>query len=425
MLNIEERKSYPHALDHLGFRPFFLLAGLFAVLLMAVWFWLLHINKDFSFNAPISLLDWHAHEMVYGYAMAAITGFLLTAVRNWTNIQTLHGPRLLILALFWILARLSPLIPHQAGLPVMAVADMIFGCWMLAALFRPLKQAGQRQHFGILAILALLVICNMLFYLTALHIQLPVEGARLITLPAALAAEIGKALYLTSEMVPRLMNQTGLYLVLALVLIMARRVVPFFIEKGVDAPVTLHNYRLLDISSLILLFLFIPINLMLRSHAGTILTAAVLAVLHSIRLIGWYTPGIWQKPLLWVLYAAYGWIAAGFCLLAVGELTGISSYLALHAFAVGGIGMMTLGMMARVALGHTGRNVFDPPAQLRWIFLLTFVGSICRVILPMVFGQWYMFWLILAQLCWIGAFAWFSFLYAPMLIQPRVDGRYG
>jgi uncharacterized protein involved in response to NO len=155
------------------------------------------------------------------------------------------------------------------------------------------------------------------------------------------------------------------------------------------------------------------------------LVAAVLVVLHIIRMIGWYTRQIWSKPLLWVLFVAYASLVTGFALKAAQCCYAISPFLAVHAFAVGGIGVITLGMMSRVILGHTGRNVFEPPAVLFWSFALLVAGAIVRVLLPLFALDLYNYWITISQLLWILAFTVFLFVFTPMLLSPRVDGRDG
>ena len=155
------------------------------------------------------------------------------------------------------------------------------------------------------------------------------------------------------------------------------------------------------------------------------LLSAVLVILHVIRMIGWYSHQIWSKPLLWVLFVAYASLVGGFALKAAQCCFDISPLLAVHAFAYGGIGVITLGMMSRVILGHTGRNVFEPPAVLFWCFALLVAGAIVRVLLPLLALNLYSYWIGISQLLWILAFTVFLFVFAPMLLSPRVDGRDG
>jgi uncharacterized protein involved in response to NO len=178
-------------------------------------------------------------------------------------------------------------------------------------------------------------------------------------------------------------------------------------------------------SSIVLVLGFIYTQVFTHHRDMSTALALVLTLLHGWRLTAWHTPGIWQKPLLWILYLAYAAIVLGFGLTVLANLGYLNPRLATHAFGYGGVGLMTLGMMARVALGHTGRNVFDPPPILRWIFLLAILGLVARVALPLLLPGAYSLWIGASQILWALAFGLFCWLYAPMLVKPRVDGRFG
>lgn len=398
MLNIEEQKDYRISLHHLGFRPFFLLAGLFAVISVLLWFLQYHFGLFMPTIDKLPVVYWHGHEMVFGYGMAVIAGFILTAVRNWTGIQTLHGWPLLVLALLWLLARLAPFTGLPYAMSMMMLFDISFGLLLCLAILQPIIKVQQWSQFGIWLKLALLCLANLLFYF-------------------GLFGQISNGMQMGLY--------SGVYLIIALILLMGRRVIPFFIEKGVDETVQLRNYLWLDVASIILMLLFIVLQVFTAYRGWAAITALLMCVLHGLRLVIWHTPGIWQKPLLWILYIAYGAITLGFGLTALADLAYLNPTLALHTFAVGGIGLLTLGMMARVALGHTGRNVFDPPPILGSIFLLAIMGLVARVGLPLLLPSTYGLWIATSQVLWILAFALFSWIYAPMLVKPRVDGRYG
>jgi uncharacterized protein involved in response to NO len=223
---------------------------------------------------------------------------------------------------------------------------------------------------------------------------------------------------------------SGFYLILGLIFTMGRRVIPFFIERGVGCPFTARNDVWVDRFSMVLFLLFAVADVVALATGNSLaallsgLLALVQAVLHGFRLQGWYHPNIWEKPLLWALYLAYGWLVIGFVLKFLNLATGIAPVW-IHAFAYGGIALMTVGMMTRVALGHTGRDVSDPPAILPVIFLLLFAGAFVRVVNIALVPEFYAMWILSAQLLWIAAFALFVWQYAPMLIKPRIDGRYG
>jgi uncharacterized protein involved in response to NO len=218
---------------------------------------------------------------------------------------------------------------------------------------------------------------------------------------------------------------SGIYMLIALVFVMARRVIPFFIEKGVDGQAEIKNWLWLDLSSLVLLIVLWIMDVFTNLEMAVSIVAGTLAALHAVRMAGWYTRQIWGKPLLWVLYIAYGSLTAGFALKAAEIWFGLSPYLSVHAFGYGGIGVMTMGMMSRVILGHTGRNVFEPPPILFWCFALLICGAVVRIVFPLLSMDLYLYWIGISQLLWIAAFIIFLVVYAPMLWSPRIDGRDG
>ncbi len=396
-MQIEETGSYRISVLHLGFRPFFLLGTVFSVLAVGLWLWILSYGGWLA-TSELSVFQWHAHEMLYGYALAVITGFLLTAVGNWTGRQTLNGLPLLLLVLIWLLARAMPFVEYDQAMPLMALLDILFNLGLVIAILIPIVQVRQWKHIAIWSKLVFLLAGNVMFYLGLLKV---------------LDNGVQWGIY------------TGLYIIISLIMLMGRRVIPFFIEKGVGYDVVIKNYRWLDLSSLVLMLIFIIVEVFVVMPEWATIVAAILAVLHAIRLWGWYAQGIWKKPLIWVLYLGYVWIVVGFILRAVSGWFDVNPMLSVHAFAYGGIGVVTIGMMARVALGHTGRDVFNPPKSLMTIFLLLLSGSVVRVLLPLLMPDNISTWVFIAQILWILAFAKFVFVYASMLVKPRVDGKYG
>ena len=303
-----------------------------------------------------------------------------------------------MLAALWLLARIMPFVPYTQSVLVMAILDLMFNSLLCLALLYPLVKARQWKHLGIWAMVLLLLMANIIFYLGVFN-QLH-EGSRL-------------GLY------------TALYVIVMLIMLMGRRVIPFFIEKGVGYPVKLRNYLWLDMSSLGLMLAFIILDVFVVSGKYAALTAAALACLNAGRLLGWYTNGIWKKPLLWSLYLGYVWLVAGFSLKAVSYWSTVNPMLAIHAFTYGGVGMLTLGMMTRVALGHTGRDVFNPPRVLSVLFLLLLAGAMARVVMPLLTTGSYAMWVMVSQWLWISAFTGFVLIFAPILVKGRIDGRYG
>ena len=363
---------------------------------MSLWTAVYLLQIPLSFE-PISSSVWHAHEMIFGYALAVIAGFLLTAVKNWTGIQTLHGKPLTALFTLWASARILFLF-GTPYLTLAALLDCLFAAGLVIAIAHPILQARQWKQIAIVSKITLLGLANVFFYLGAFGM---VESG------------VYWGIY------------GGLYLVISLILNIGRRVVPFFIEKGVGYPVKLYNSLWIDMPSLVLFLVFTIVELFVQHQALSSFLALALFIITTIRLIGWHTHGIWRKSLLWSIYLAFWLINLGFALFACVHFFGISKYLALHAFAAGGIGVMTLGMMARVSLGHTGRGVQNPPTTIAYAFALLILGSIFRIVAPLISMYYYHLWIGLSQGLWILSFAMFCWVYFPILSQPRVDGKPG
>jgi len=397
MINIEPRFSGKIAFLHLGFRPYFFSALAFAFI--SIFLWMLMYSFGLNLLPPqYASIFWHGHEMVYGFGGAVVSGFLLTAVKNWTGIQTISHKPLLATLLIWLLARLLVFIPATSALYALAFVDSLFFLIITVAVSQPIIKTKQWNNLAFSGKLILLFIANVIFYLGLL--DLFTNG-------------IHYGLY------------GGFYMILAIIFNMGRRVIPFFIEKGLGCPFTAKNYRWVDLSSLFLFLGFILVDIIKPNSPLVALFAIALALIHTTRLYGWYHKGIWRKSLLWGIYCGYAWIVIGFILKAVAVYTSISPHLALHAFSYGGIGLITAGMMARVSLGHTGNNVFDPPRILHYIFVLLFAGAFIRVIVPIFLDQYYHQLIIISQLLWIIAFALFFIKYAPILIKARADGLHG
>lgn len=381
----------------LGFRPFFLAAGVFSILAMAIWMANYVFSVEFAFSGMSPGL-WHAHEMMFGYVMAVVAGFLLTAIKNWTGEEVLRGKALAFLFLLWLLARLLPLSGFMLPVELIAVVDVAFLFFLTVACLRPVLKVKQYKQIGIISKIFLLMLCNVVFYLGLMGV---------------VAEGVQWGLY------------SALYIIIALVLMMMRRVMPMFIQNGIDVDIKLKNHAWVDYSSLVLLVALWFSDVFTEYDNLTAIFSVVLALLHTLRLAGWYSNKIWSKSLLWILLVAYVSIILGFVLKTLSITSGISVFLSVHAFTAGGIGLLTIGMMSRVSLGHTGRNVFQPPAIIFWSFAALLLGVIVRVIFPLFNMQLYVYWIGISQLFWMLAFAIFVIVYAPMLLSARLDGRDG
>ena len=377
----------------LGFRPFFLFAGVSAVILLGLW--LLIFNGVMPAPHYYGALPWHGHEMLFGYTVAVVVGFLLTAAKNWTGIQTVRYAPLGALALLWLLGRL---VPFASGAPgwLIALIDVAFLPMVALALAFPLFRSKQAHNIPFVFILLALAVANGMFHLQLL-------GLEQNTLQPGIRLAVG--------------------MLVVLLAVMGGRVIPFFIERGLPG-VQNRKWEWVEKLSVLSVLLFLLGDLFFPGNAVTIAITLAAAAVHSVRVAGWYHQRIWSVSLLWVLFIGYAWVAVGLLMHALASAGVISPLLAIHTFTVGGIGVLTLGMMARVAIGHTGRQMRAHPLM-GWAFALLSAAALVRVGLPLLWPQSYAMWVTLSGLLWITAFLPFVVLYFPMLTKPRVDGQEG
>ena len=395
MINLNQDVNYPTTpLLRLGFRAFFFAAGIIATLSMLLWVLLYQGLMSTAYLAP---QYWHAHEMIFAYASATIVGFLLTASRNWTGIQTLYGKPLLALLVLWIAARFLPWVSVELMWYQMLL-DTGFLLLATVAISYPIIKAKNWNNVSIIAKLALLFAAHVAYYLGVMGL-------------------LDNGVYIGIY--------AGFYLVISLLFMMSRRLLPFFIERGLGLDTELKNSKFLDLSSLLLFVAFLLVEVFFPSgNPALALLPLSLFLIHAKRLFNWYAPGIWRKSLLWSIYLSYAFLTLGFLLNALGYFLALPAYLDTHSFAFG-IALMTLSMMCRVSLGHTGRNVFDPPKALNLIFILLLLSFVFRVLLPSISTTYYTTWILTSQLLWIGSFVYFSIIYTPMFFKPRTDGQFG
>ncbi|WP_395506015.1 NnrS family protein [Ectopseudomonas hydrolytica] len=374
----------------LGFRPFFLAGAMFALLAVALWAAALHGLTRPALSA--GLLAWHRHEMPFGFGLAIIAGFLLTAVQNWTGRPGLSGRPLIALFGLWLAARLAWFVPMPTA--VLIALQLAFIGLFIAQMARQLIAARQRNNYPILLVLSLLALCQAL---TLAGVAL---GDDNLQRRGALAA---------------------LWLIGVLLSLIGGRVIPFFTQRGLGRvePFAAHPWldRLLLVCGMLVAALFASGH-NLQPHPGLAAPFIVLSALHGLRLWRWHLRGIWRVPLLWSLHMAYAWLLLASLGMSAWHLGWLAQpSLANHALAVGAMGGLILAMMARVSLGHTGRAL-QPPKAMAWAFGLLNLGALIRVSA----GSG---WLWLAALCWSLAFALFAWYYAPMLCRARVDGHPG
>jgi uncharacterized protein involved in response to NO len=379
-----------------GFRPFFLLAAAFATVIVPLWILVLAgVVPHESYLAPAT---WHAHEMVFGFAVAVIAGFLLTAVGNWTKRETLVGAPLFALAALWVAGRIAVYVGGvlPRGLP--AALDLAFLPALTIVITPRLVAARDRHRFSMPPVLIALFAANVVVHLEPLG----VVGAGAGRHACLVAVDI----------------------VVFVILAIAGRVFPVFTRNatGVDSIGSSRRLEVLTLAAMVVLVVLdtiIPESLAAAAASGTVGLLAVARARH------WGTARVARHPLLWILHVGYAWVPLGLLLRAASAFhPQVSSSLATHALTVGAIGSLTLGMMARVALGHTGRPLVAS-RPMAWAFAAMTLAAFARVLGPLLLPRAYLLTLILAGGFWTAAFLVYFVVYAPILWRPRVDGRAG
>lgn len=381
------------AILRLGFRPFFLIAGMVSVIFVAIW--LYSFATGFVPSKIYMPVFWHAHEMVFGFTSAVIAGFLLTAVKNWTGIQTIRGYWLAELVTVWLAARVLPFVDIH---PLFAAAiSVAFFPFLAIAISVPLVRSGNKTNLVFIPVLLVFAFSDLLFQLAMLDLI---------------------------DLNPMMAIHLALHMTIILIVLMGGRVIPFFIGRttGTEFP---GLPRLIEQATFISLILWTLSSLTSGFDAlPAALFAAIAAVFQGYRLIKWHTSKLWSVPMLWILYLGYSWIFIGLVLQAAGFFISVAPSISIHAMSTGAIGMVTLGMMSRVSLGHTGRNINHTKLLLS-AFLLIALTPVMRVLLPALVPEIYQQAVMVSGLTWIAAFTLFSLVLAPILLKPRVDGRDG
>ena len=380
----------------LGFRPFFLGAGISAVALILSW---LYFLSHGGLRTPYGTIGWHAHEMIFGYTVAVIAGFLLTATKNWTGIQILAGPWLGMLVLLWLAGRVIPWTP----LPVLVIAviDLAFLPLLAVMLVRPILKTAQHQQLIFIGILLVLFVANLLFHVGHLF-------------PAGRMAESGIRL--------------GWMTIIFLISVMGGRVIPFFIERGTSQMGKIPQSKVIERGSAASLLAWMLASLVMPAASYVAYLACLAGLFQLLRWWHWQLKALWRVPMLWILSLGYGWLPLGLFLYAYSAFTGNGISPAIHAFTAGTIGLLTIGMMARVSLGHTGREI-QASATMIVAFVLVTLGSMVRVFgplgLPAMSASDYMLIIGIAGGLWSLGFLIFVIVFIPVWIRARVDLRPG
>jgi uncharacterized protein involved in response to NO len=378
------------ALWQLGFRPFYLLASAFAAVSIALW------ALQYAGWLGIAYLQgpmWHAHEMLFGFTLAVIVGFLFTAGRNWSNQPTPTGAPLAALALLWLAARVLVLTPYGWAA---AIANTAFPLAAAVALARALIAAGNRRNYFFIGLL-------LLWSAAALWLHLALLGV--LQVPGWIGMQL------------------ALDLVLFIVAVMAGRVLPMFTNHGVPGS---HATRQVWLERLALG----SVLLLLAADAGQLqgrwlaAIAAIGAVAHLARWCLWQPWRTLRNPIVWVLHAAYLWVPVHLLLRSLSALGWLPASTATHALMVGAAGGMIIGMMTRTARGHTARPLHADGADVA-CYGLVLGAAVVRVFVPLVAPSFGLAAVLLAATLWSAGFGLFALRYWQVLTRPRLDGKPG
>lgn len=379
-------RSGPPLLSY-GFRPFFLLAGIFALVAMIGWIGALALGWEIG--GRYGALNWHAHEMLFGYASAALAGFMLTAIPNWTGRLPVSGLPLLVLMLVWLSGRAAMAAPDLVGLVPAIVVDAVFLPLMAAIAAREIIAGKNWKNLKILGGLATLSLANAAFHLSVLT-----SGDALAVSRAAV----------------------GIYA--TLIALVGGRIVPSFTRNWLakaGSPALPRPYSHFDTASIVALAVACLAWTVWDESLAAAVLAFVASGMQAIRLwrwVGWRTT---EEPLLIVLHLGYAFIPLGMLCVGLSALGLLSTPSAVHVLTVGAIGVMTLAVMTRASLGHTGRPLTASLTS-SVAYLALIVAATVRPFAELLPEAYHLL-LEIAGTAWIVAFALFVIEYGPILAR--------
>lgn len=380
-----------------GFRPFFLLSGLSAAVVLAVW--LAEVAGIPVLDSRFPPLDWHIHEMLFGFAVAAVAGFLLTAIPNWTGRLPVQGTPLAALALLWLAGRLAMAHSASIGGLVAAGIDLAFLAALIAAVAREIVAGRNWRNLPMVGGLAALLVANVLMH-----------GETLALIDAGGAGW-----------------RLAVAILILLIALIGGRIVPSFTRNWLakrpagPMPAPFGRWDQLTLAGTLVALVSWVI---LPGSDAAIAALAAAAMLNLVRLLRWQGRRTLADPLVAVLHVGWAWVPAGLALLAAaqGDQAPVTQSTAVHALTAGAVGTMILAVMTRATLGHTGRSLKAGPATTT-IYLLVTLAALARIaagLWPAIDG---LLWV--SGFAWIAAFAGFVGVYGPMLLRPRIDGKPG
>jgi uncharacterized protein involved in response to NO len=386
------------ALFDYGFRPFFLLSGCYALLIVPIWLYrFAHASAPFG---ALPAMYWHSHEMLYGFVLAAVSGFLLTAVPSWTGSRGFAGPPLIIAVAAWIIGRIAMSTVGAVPFWLTAIAELALIPLLLFLLVPPILR-GANRNAALLAVLVVLWI---------------IDSAFLVALARGDAVLAGGTMRLAIDFV------------LVLVTVIGGRIVPAFTGNALraqGAAVTVVTRPPVEIAVIAAMIAIAVVDAFAPDSRLSGVLALLAATAHLIRMSGWRSLRTRGDPMLWVMHVAYAWLPVGLTLKACALLVGASWALKWqHALTVGVFATMILAVMTRASLGHTGRPLKVSPA-IALAYVLLVASTVLRVFGISVFPGHYLLTVSASGAAWMLCFGIFVVVYAPILMGPRADGKSG
>ena len=386
------------ALFRYGFRPFFLAAGLAALLLVPWWAAALAWGVPLGTSWPAAL--WHGHEMLFGFIVAAVAGFLLTAVPSWTGARGFAGWPLVLLAGLWLTGRIGVSASAGLPLPVVAALDLSFLPALAGFVLVPLVRARNRNS-PLLAVLLTLWLTNVAFYWGLTH---------------------GDSIFARHALL------VGIDIVLVLVTVIGGRIVPAFTSSALTQQgigISLRAWRGMTPLAVGVMVVAVICDLFRPESVAAGAVALAAGVIQAVRLAQWRMLRTLRTPIVWVLHVAYLWLPVGLVLkgLALIFALAFAAYY-LHALTIGAAALMIMAVMTRASLGHTGRPLVVSGAT-AYAYGLLAAAAVVRVFGPALLPLAYVKIVVLAAALWAVAFGIYLLGYTPMLIAPRVDGKPG
>lgn len=380
----------------LGFRPFFLLAALIAAAAVPLWLLIYQGTLDPVSHLPPTI--WHGHEMVFGFAIAVIAGFLLTAASNWTGRRTATGLGLGALVLLWMAGRIAIVAGEALPAWLTIGIDVAFLPILAVVLAVPLLATGNRRNVVFPVILTILGLINLSIHLGGI---------------GAIDWDPSRGL------------RVAIDLILLMIGVLGGRVIPSFTKNALPHA-KVNPCPKASVLALVGIAALAVAEMATDNAAITGSVALAAGIINVLRMRGWGTFATLRTPILWILHAGYGWLATGLILRGAAELTGLIPLDAgIHALTLGAIGSMVVGMMSRVALGHTGRSIVPAPLTVAAYWLVN-AAALLRVLFALTWDDTLRTLSLMGSgTLWSLAFAFFAIVYWPILSRPRADGRPG